>query len=84
MAQLAEIGEVKTRAEALNLSLKRIARRSAVDPSTLYRAAGGKGGNTGSTLRKICEELEAEEIRVARHLASLPHVKTALAEEDAA
>ena len=84
MAQLADIGEIKCRAEAVNLSIKRLAKRGQVDPSTLYRAASGKGSNNGATLRKMCEVLEAEEIRAARHLLALPHVRAALEPADAA
>lgn len=84
MAQLADIGEIKSRAEAVNLSIKRLAKRGQVDPSTLYRAASGRGGNNGTTLRKMCEVLEAEEIRAALHLLALPHVKAAIADPDGA
>lgn len=71
MLHMVDISEIKRRAEAINLSLKTLARTAGVDPSTVYRSAAGAGGNNGSTLRKLTVALEAEESRVREHLAKL-------------
>jgi predicted transcriptional regulator len=84
MPHLVAIGEIKNRTEQVNLSLKWLARRAEVDPSTVYKAANGDSESNGKTLRKLGDTLAAEEIRIARHLASLPHVQAALAERSAA
>lgn len=84
MPQLVEIGEIKNRTEQVNLSLKSLARRSAVDPSTVYGAVNGDRESNGKTLRKLGDTLAAEEIRLAQHLMTLPHVRDALADRSAA
>lgn len=71
MLHLVEISEIKVRAEAIGLSLKRLAKLAGVDPSTAYAGARGGTDNRGSTLRKLYDELLKQEKRVGDHLDSL-------------
>lgn len=68
MLQMVEISEIKERAEAIGLSLKRLAKLAGVDPSAAYAGARGEIDNRGSTLRKLTAELIRQESRVAEHL----------------
>lgn len=65
------ISEIKARAEALNLSLKKLARRRHIDPSTVYRAARGEGDNRSKTVTGLAEEIVAEEISQRDRLLAL-------------
>jgi predicted transcriptional regulator len=71
MLHIVEISEIKVRAEAIGLSLKRLARLAGVDPSTAYAGARGNIDNRGSTLRKLADELARQEKRVADHIQKL-------------
>lgn len=84
MLHLAEIGEIKNRAEAINLNLKQLSRVAGVDPGTVYRSASGKGDNRSGTLRKLNDALQAAELAVARSLLELPHIQQAIADRAAA
>lgn len=69
MQQIVAISEIKTRAEAIGLSLKRLARDAGVHSSTAYRGASGKTSDPrGSTLRKLTRALQTKE---AERLAEL-------------
>jgi predicted transcriptional regulator len=70
MQQTVAIGEIKKRAEALNLTLKRLARRANVHPSTAYRAVDA-GDCRRSTEQKLGRELIAEELAILHHLIEL-------------
>lgn len=80
MLHLAEIGEIKARAEAINLKLKPLAKAAGIHSATVYRSARGDGDNRGRTLRKLNEALQREELRIAQALLDLPHVQRALAD----
>lgn len=85
MLHLVEISEIKNRAEAINLTLKRLCKAADVDPSTAYRGVRPDGGETRSgTLRKLTAALEAAELAVAFSLLELPHIKQAIADRAAA
>lgn len=82
MLQMVEISEIKTRAEAIGLSLKRLAKLAGVDPSAAYAGARGAIDNRGSTLRKLTEELIRQENRVADHLQKLHGDKAAASDAE--
>jgi predicted transcriptional regulator len=83
MLHLVQISEIKTHAEAVNLSLKALAKAANVTPGSAYKAARGDADMRLNTLKKLIKALEDEELRIARHLLALPHVRAAL-EADAA
>lgn len=58
--------EIQGRVKALNLSLKRLARLAEIDPATAYR-----GPSRIVTHSKVMRALEAEELRLLRHLIEL-------------
>ena len=64
MQHLIEIPEIKSRAEAINLTLKRLARLAGVHFSTVYRGANGVSDTRVTTLRKLTDELVRQEARV--------------------
>ena len=66
-----DIVDIKRRAEAVNLTLKKLARRCTIDPSTLYRAARGQGDNLSRTIRPLGEQIVAEERRLLAHLIAI-------------
>lgn len=68
MAQLIEIGEIKNRANAIGVSLKRLAQHAGVAHSNVYRAAQGKSDLRTRTLRLLVEALDEREREVAAHL----------------
>lgn len=68
MLQVVEISEIKSRAEAINLSLKKLCKLAGVDPSTAYAGARGNVDNRGKTLRALASKLIEEEARVAEHI----------------
>lgn len=77
-----DINSIKSRAEALNLSLKKLARGSGVDPSTCYRAVRGDGDNLNRTIRTLAEKVVSLEIAERDRLIALHGVP--LARKDAA
>jgi predicted transcriptional regulator len=82
MQSLDETADFGKRVEALGLEWKKLARAAGVAASTALRFGHSKTGGRLTTARKLMGVLEAEEIRIARHLATLPHVKAALVESD--
>ena len=68
MQQIFEIDDIKTRAEAIGLSLKRLAREAGVNPSTAYRGFAGLSDNRGGTLRKLTAALLEREAKVRDHM----------------
>lgn len=58
--------EIEGRVKALNLSRKRLARLAGIDPATAYRGPRGL-----RTYGKLMRALEAEELRLLRHLIAL-------------
>lgn len=70
MQQAVAISEIKNRAEAVNLTLKRLARRAKVHPSTAYRASLA-GDCRVTTNAKLSRALLAEELRMLEHLLAL-------------
>jgi hypothetical protein len=70
MQQTVAISEIKKRAEAVNVTLKRLARRAKVHPSTAYRASIS-GDCRVTTNAKLSRELVAEELRLLDHLLAL-------------
>lgn len=70
MQHTVAISEIKKRAEAVNLTLKRLARRAKVHPSTAYRASNA-GDCRVTTNAKLSRALVAEEERMLAHLLAL-------------
>jgi hypothetical protein len=70
MQQTVAISEIKKRAEAVNLTLKRLARRAKVHPSTAYRASNA-GDCRVTTNAKLSRVLVEEELRLLEHLREL-------------
>ena len=79
MQSLNETADFGKRVEALGLEWKVLARAAGVASSTALRFAHSSTGGRVTTARKLWEVLEAEELRVAQHLLTLPHVREALA-----
>lgn len=79
MLQIATKAEIDTRVNAINLTLKKLARLAGIDPMTVYR-----GAKRVTTIQTLTGSLDAEEIRLAQHLMTLPHVRNALADRSAA
>jgi predicted transcriptional regulator len=79
MQFLDETSDFGKRVEAIGLEWKQLARAAGVAASTVLRFGASKTGGRVTTARKLMTALEAEEIRLARHLATLPHVQAALA-----
>lgn len=79
MQSLDDFSDFGKRIKAIGLQWKALARRAGVAPSTILRL--GRGEHTGhfTTVRKVNAALEAEEIRLARHLMTLPHIRAAIA-----
>lgn len=71
MLHIPQISEIKYRAEAIGLTLGQIANRAKVHPTSAYAAVRGNHDMRVSTIRRLTEALEAEERRVAEHLARL-------------
>jgi len=71
MQHFLDISQIKARATAINLTLKRLARMAGVDPATAYRAEKGVTDPRASTLRKLTECVERQEAKVAENLKSL-------------
>lgn len=71
MLPIVEISQIKTRAEAVNLSLKRLAQRAGVDPTTAYKGARGICDPRSGTVNRLLEQLELEERRLRLHLDRL-------------
>lgn len=70
MLQIHDFGEIKTRAEAIGVSLKDLARDVGVHHSTAYR--GARGGDLKiSTVRKLERALVERERRALAHLLLL-------------
>jgi predicted transcriptional regulator len=70
MLRMIPADEIETRAKAIGLSMKRLARLAGMAASTPYRVRERGSANT-KTLRKLSDALMAEEARVAAHLAKL-------------
>ena len=70
MQHAVAISEIKERAEAVNLTLKRLARRAKVHPSTAYRASHA-GDCRVTTNAKLSRALVAEELKLLDHLLAL-------------
>jgi len=68
MLPIVGIDHIKARAEAINLSLKDLARKAGVDPTTAYKGAKGETDTRRSTLNKLLGALERQEDKVRRHL----------------
>ncbi|KIZ39060.1 MULTISPECIES: hypothetical protein [Rhodopseudomonas] len=71
--------DLTNRIAAIRLQRKAIAAKSGLDESTIGRTLNVATVPLSSTLDRIESVLSAEEIRLARHLATLPHVQAALA-----
>jgi hypothetical protein len=70
MLQLIPPDEIETRAKAIGLNLKQLAKLAGMAGSTPYKMRERGSANT-KTLRKLSDALMAEEARVAAHLAQL-------------
>ena len=68
MQQIFEISDIKSRAEAMGLSLKQLARAAGINPSTAYRGFAGLSDNRGGTLRKLTAALLEREGRMREHM----------------
>lgn len=66
-----DIVQIKQRADAVNLSLKKLAGRAGCDFTSVYRAASGKSDLRSRTVNKLAEALIAEERRLLAHLIAL-------------
>lgn len=64
------VDQIEVRSNALNLSLKKLARKAGVNASTAYRIGAG-GDPRLSTALALTSALEAEEHRMLAHLAGL-------------
>lgn len=71
MQYLVAISELKSRAEAIGLSVKRLARAAGVHHTTVYRGLAGKNDLRTKTTLKLIRQLEVEERRVAEHLVKI-------------
>lgn len=81
MQSLDDTATFGKRVEAANLEWKSLARKAGVAPSTAFRFGTEKSGGRVATAKALMRALEAEEIRIARHLLALPHVRAALEAE---
>jgi transcriptional regulator with XRE-family HTH domain len=81
MHTIVAISEIKTRAEAIGLTLTHVATKAGMAPSTAWRIAKGKTqAGWISTNKKLVDALITEEARVRDHLAGI----AAPSKEDAA
>jgi len=71
MQHIVGIDQIKTRAEAIGIRLKRLARMAGVDPATAYRGAKGTSDPRRSTLEALLATLERQEARVGKHLKDI-------------
>lgn len=65
---IVEMGEIKKRAEACGVSLKKLAHLAGVSPSSAYRAISEASDPRGSTLRALTVRLFEIEDRRRREL----------------
>lgn len=75
MLPIVDAAQIKARAKAVNLSLKRLAEAAGVDPTSAYRGARGTNELRLSTLTKLAEALELEERRLRLHLDRLERAR---------
>lgn len=71
MLPIADIDQIQTRAAAINLSLKRLARMAGVHPTAPYRALRRKTDMRVRSVRRLLEALERQENRMRQHLRDL-------------
>lgn len=71
MQQLIAISELKSRAEAIGSSLRKLAIAANVHPSTAYRALNEEHDIGAKKVRAMHAELMAQERKVAKHLVGV-------------
>lgn len=81
MQSIDDLSDFGKRIKAINAQWKVLARSAGVASSTVLRLGRGDHSGHFSTVRKVNQVLEAEEIRIARHLMTMPHVRAALASD---
>lgn len=69
MQQIEPMRQIEARAQAIGVTLKRLAGLAGLSPSTLYRSRAG-GDMRHSTLRRLDTALAAEEARLRAHLGA--------------
>jgi hypothetical protein len=76
MAEILPIGEIKSRCEAIGVSLKQLASSAGIDPATAYSAARGDSDMLSRNLAALTRALIARETKVREHLDMLPAPQT--------
>ena len=72
MQHFSTIGEIKSRAEGLGLTMTRLGQLAGMAPSTAVGRVGGRERDSRvSTLRKLSEALFSEELRMRDYLLAL-------------